>query len=131
MHERRDVEDGRLHEGSATLSARVEHERVLRDDAVDAVGDHEGVEVDALDDVGHDEQLGAAVHRSRCRHADGVDYGARRGLADGLLVSTAGAIPDQAGGSLDVDVSRSSLARRARPMINAVARRANDQECWR
>lgn len=63
MHDRRDVEDGRLHEGSATLSARVEHERVLRDDAVDAVGDHEGVEVDALDDVGHDEQLGAAVHR--------------------------------------------------------------------
>ena len=113
------------------MSARVEHERVLRDDAVDAVGDHECVEVDALDDVGHDEQLGAAVHRSRCRHADGVDYGARRGLADGLLVSTAGAIPDQAGGSLDVDVSRSSLARRARPMINAVARRANDQECWR
>ena len=63
MHDRRDVEDGRLHEGSATLSARVEHERVLRDDAVDAVGDHEGVEVDALDDVGHDEQLRAAVHR--------------------------------------------------------------------
>ena len=80
MHDRRDVEDGRLHEGSATLSARVEHERVLRDDAVDAVGDHEGVEVDALDDVGHDEQLGAAVHRSRCRDADGDDYGARRGL---------------------------------------------------
>ena len=63
MHARRDVEDGRLHEGSATLSALVEHERVLRDDAVDAVGDHEGVEVDTLDDVGHDEQLGAAVHR--------------------------------------------------------------------
>ena len=63
MHDRRDVEDGRLHEGSATLSARVEHERVLRDDAVDAVGDHEGVEVDALDDVGHDEQLRAAVYR--------------------------------------------------------------------
>ena len=51
---------------STTLSAAAEPCRrvlfVVRR-VRDAVSDRKGVEVDALDDVGHDEQLGAAVHR--------------------------------------------------------------------